>query len=97
MMFGPGCFGEYPHGLRQVLARRDVEQGKPAQQHRLEWGGQPGLIAEIDDMQRLLEDTLNLAWMDTERRFIDRFFPSWSDKTTTERVVKPLNTPSSSN
>jgi multidrug efflux pump subunit AcrB len=36
------------------------------------------------------------AWMDTERRFIDRFFPSWSDKTTTERVVKPLNTPSSS-
>jgi hypothetical protein len=29
------------------------------------------------------------AWMDTERRLVDRFFPSFANKTSTERVVKP--------
>jgi len=29
------------------------------------------------------------AWMDTERRLVDRFFPSFASKTSTERVVKP--------
>ena len=31
------------------------------------------------------------AWMDTERRLVDRFFPRWADKTSTERVMKPLH------
>ena len=36
------------------------------------------------------------AWMDTERRLVDRFFPRWADKTSTERVMKPLHRAGSS-
>lgn len=51
------------HELRTPLARLRIAHDSqlPAQQLRQR------LDREIDDMQRLLEDTLNLAWMDTER------------------------------
>lgn len=51
------------HELRTPLARLRIAHDShlPAPQLRQR------LDHEIDDMQRLLEDTLNLAWMDTER------------------------------
>ncbi|MEJ3573690.1 sensor histidine kinase [Pseudomonas fragi] len=51
------------HELRTPLARLRIAHDShlPVEQMRQR------LDREIDDMQRLLEDTLNLAWMDTER------------------------------
>ncbi|MEB0205928.1 sensor histidine kinase [Pseudomonas sp. CCC3.1] len=51
------------HELRTPLARLRIAHDSllPPDQLRQR------LDREIDDMQRLLEDTLNLAWMDTER------------------------------
>ncbi|WP_130871532.1 sensor histidine kinase [Pseudomonas bubulae] len=51
------------HELRTPLARLRIAHDShlPAEHMRQR------LDREIDDMQRLLEDTLNLAWMDTER------------------------------
>lgn len=51
------------HELRTPLARLRIahDSGLAAEQLRVR------LDREVDDMQRLLEDTLDLAWMDTER------------------------------
>ena len=51
------------HELRTPLARLRIahDSGLPPAQLRERLG------REVDDMQRLLEDTLDLAWMDTER------------------------------
>ncbi len=51
------------HELRTPLARLRIahDSGLPAEQLRQRLG------REVDDMQRLLEDTLDLAWMDTEQ------------------------------
>ena len=51
------------HELRTPLARLRIahDSGLPAEQLRERLG------REVDDMQRLLEDTLDLAWMDTEK------------------------------
>ncbi|MHA6197016.1 HAMP domain-containing sensor histidine kinase [Pseudomonas wadenswilerensis] len=51
------------HELRTPLARLRIahDSGLPPEQLRQR------LDREVDDMQRLLEDTLDLAWMDTEK------------------------------
>lgn len=51
------------HELRTPLARLRIahDSGLPAEQLRTR------VDREVADMQRLLEDTLDLAWMDTER------------------------------
>lgn len=51
------------HELRTPLARLRIAHDSvlPPEQLRQR------LVREVDDMQRLLEDTLDLAWMDTEK------------------------------
>ena len=51
------------HELRTPLARLRIahDSGLPAEQLRQR------LDREVDDMQKLLEDTLDLAWLDTEQ------------------------------
>ena len=51
------------HELRTPLARLRIAHDSLLPPNQL----RQRLDREIDDMQRLLEDTLNLAWMDTER------------------------------
>ncbi|KAF1051525.1 MAG: Sensor protein PfeS [Stenotrophomonas maltophilia] len=51
------------HELRTPLARLRIAHDSDLSGEQL----RQRLSREIDDMQRLLEDTLDLAWMDTER------------------------------
>ncbi|MFJ3485537.1 histidine kinase sensor domain-containing protein [Pseudomonas sp. NPDC090202] len=51
------------HELRTPLARLRIAHDSPLPPEQL----RQRLDREIGDMQRLLEDTLDLAWMDTER------------------------------
>ncbi len=52
------------HELRTPLARLRIAHDSELPPEQL----RQRLDREIGDMQRLLEDTLDLAWMDTERR-----------------------------
>lgn len=51
------------HELRTPLARLRIAHDSPLPPEQL----RQRLTREVDDMQKLLEDTLDLAWMDTER------------------------------
>lgn len=47
-----------------------------------------GLVAATG-LTLLALPAMYAVWMDTERKLVERFFPRWVDKTTTERVVRP--------